>query len=171
MISPQDSVGVQVADTLPQTFHEACVPKDTLAAVDLQTVSETVTGVDGISIPYSPRTDDGLAMILLGCFFISSYVLARSKKFLLQQVKDFMLHRERTSIFASSTAADMRYLLLLTVQTCVLGGVCIFNYFNDVQPSLMERVSPHCSWEFMLLCAYSIFIQVDYIFVFGMGVF
>ena len=113
MISPQDSVGVQVADTLPQTFHEACVPKDTLAAVDLQTVSETVTGVDGISIPYSPRTDDGLAMILLGCFFISSYVLARSKKFLLQQVKDFMLHRERTSIFASSTAADMRYLLLL----------------------------------------------------------
>ena len=128
---------------MPQTFHEACVPKDTLAAVDLQTVSETVTGVDGISIPYSPRTDDGLAMILLGCFFISSYVLARSKKFLLQQVKDFMLHRERTSIFASSTAADMRYLLLLTVQTCVLGGVCIFNYFNDVQPSLMERVSPH----------------------------
>ncbi|WP_280229701.1 DUF4271 domain-containing protein [Bacteroides fragilis] len=143
MISPQDSVGVQVADTLPQIFHEACVPKDTLAAVDLQTVSETVTGVDGISIPYSPRTDDGLAMILLGCFFISSYVLARSKKFLLQQVKDFMLHRERTSIFASSTAADMRYLLLLTVQTCVLGGVCIFNYFNDVRPSLMEHVSPH----------------------------
>ena len=143
MISPQHSVGVQVAATLPQTFHEACVPKDTLAAVDLQTVSETVTGVDGISIPYSPRTDDGLAMILLGCFFISSYVLARSKKFLLQQVKDFMLHRERTSIFASSTAADMRYLLLLTVQTCVLGGVCIFNYFNDVRPSLMERVSPH----------------------------
>ena len=36
MISPQDSVGVQVADTLPQTFHEACVPKDTLAAVDLR---------------------------------------------------------------------------------------------------------------------------------------
>ena len=43
MISPRDSVGVQVADTLPQTFHEACVPKDTLAAVDLQAVSETVT--------------------------------------------------------------------------------------------------------------------------------
>jgi len=76
-------------------------------------------------------------------FFVSAYVLARSKKFLLQQVKDFMLHRERTSIFASSTAADMRYLLLLIVQTCVLGGVCIFNYFNDVRPALMERVSPH----------------------------
>ena len=75
--------------------------------------------------------------------FVSAYVLARSKKFLLQQVKDFMLHRERTSIFASSTAADMRYLLLLIVQTCVLGGVCIFNYFNDIWPALMERVSPH----------------------------
>ncbi|UVV56833.1 DUF4271 domain-containing protein [Bacteroides fragilis] len=100
--------------------------------MDLQAVSETVTGAEGMPIPYSPRTDDGLAMILLGCFFVSAYVLARSKKFLLQQVKDFMLHRERTSIFASSTAADMRYLLLLIVQTCVLGGVCIFNYFNDI---------------------------------------
>ena len=25
----------------------------------------------------------------------------------------------------------------------VLGGVCIFNYFNDIRPALMERVSPH----------------------------
>lgn len=53
-----------------------------------------------------------------------------------------MLHRERTSIFAASTAADVRYLLLLVFQTCILSGICIFNYFNDVQPTLMEKVSP-----------------------------
>ena len=40
MISPRDSVGVQVAETLPQTSHVACVPKDTLAEVDLQAMSE-----------------------------------------------------------------------------------------------------------------------------------
>ena len=55
-------------------------------------------------------------------FFLSAYVLSRSRRFLLQLVKDFLLHRERTSIFATSTAGDMRYLLLLILQTCILSG-------------------------------------------------
>ena len=101
-----------------------------------------VSGFEGIPLPYSPRTDDVIALVLLACFFFSSFALARSKKFLSQQAKDFMLHRERTSIFAASTAADVRYLLLLVFQTCILSGICIFNYFNDVQPTLMEKVSP-----------------------------
>lgn len=100
------------------------------------------SGFEGMPLPYSPRTDDVVALILLTCFFLSSFALARSKKFLSQQAKDFVLHRERTSIFAVSTAADVRYLLLLVLQTCILSGICIFNYFNDVQPALMEEVSP-----------------------------
>ena len=100
------------------------------------------TGAEGIPIPYSPRMDDGITVVLLCCFFLSAYVLSRSRKFLLQLVKDFLLHRERTSIFATSTAADMRYLLLLILQTCILVGVCIFNYFNDTSPDLVHRVPP-----------------------------
>lgn len=102
----------------------------------------TATAGTGIPLPYTPRMDDGIALILLCCFFLSAYVLSRSRKFLLQLVKDFMLHRERTSIFATSTAADMRYLLLLMGQTCVLGGVCLFNYFSDVNPMLVHHVRP-----------------------------
>ncbi|WP_418698856.1 DUF4271 domain-containing protein [Bacteroides sp.] len=108
-----------------------------------------VTGAEGIPIPYSPRMDDGITVVLLCCFFLSAYVLSRSRKFLLQLVKDFLLHRERTSIFATSTAADMRYLLLLILQTCVLAGVCLFNYFNDVRPELVTHVPP-----FLLLGIY-----------------
>ena len=106
-------------------------------------------GAEGIPIPYSPRMDDGLTIVLLCCFFLSAYVLSRSRRFLLQLVKDFLLHRERTSIFATSTAGDMRYLLLLILQTCVLVGVCIFNYCNDIQPELVHHVPP-----FMLLVIY-----------------
>lgn len=98
--------------------------------------------VAGIPIPYSPRMDDGITIVLLCCFFLSSYVLSRSRKFLLQLVKDFLLHRERTSMFATSTAGDMRYLLLLVLQTCILSGVCLFNYFNDIQPGLVYHVPP-----------------------------
>ena len=61
-----------------------------------------VVGTEGIPIPYSPRMDDGITVVLLCCFFLSAYVLSRSRKFLLQLVKDFLLHRERTSIFATS---------------------------------------------------------------------
>ena len=81
------------------------------------------SGFEGTPISYSPRTDDVIALTLLACFFLSSIALARGKKFLTQQVKDFVLHRERTSIFDSSTAADVRYLLVLVVQTCVLTGL------------------------------------------------
>ena len=60
-------------------------------------------GAEGVPIPYSPRMDDGITIVLLCCFFLSAYVLSRSRRFLLQLVKDFLLHRERTSIFATST--------------------------------------------------------------------
>ena len=116
-------------------------------------------GAEGVPIPYSPRMDDGITIVLLCCFFLSAYVLSRSRRFLLQLVKDFLLHRERTSIFATSTAGDMRYLLLLILQTCILSGVCIFNYCNDIQPELVHHVPP-----FVLLGLY-IGISLLYLFL------
>lgn len=99
-------------------------------------------GVAGLPMPYVPRHDDVVTLVLLGCFFLTSYVLARSHKFLLQLVKDFLLHRERTSIFANTTATDMRYLLLLVVQTGVLGGVALFSHVCDTNPIVVTRVPP-----------------------------
>lgn len=99
-------------------------------------------GTSGIPLPYTPGTDDALAVVLLCCFLMSSYVLSRSRKFLVQLGRDYLLNRERTSIFASSTAADMRYMLLLLVQPCVLGGVYIFNCCVQQSPALVEHVEP-----------------------------
>lgn len=107
------------------------------------------TGVEGIPIPYSPKLDDGITVLLLCCFFMSAYVLSRSRKFLGQLMKDFLLNRERTSIFAATTATDMRYMLLLILQTCVLAAVGGFNYFIDMRPELGVRVPPY-----ILLAAY-----------------
>ena len=115
---------------------------DSLQLAQIHSAQEVISGFEGTPIPYSPRTDDAIALTLLACFFLSSIALARGKKFLSQQVKDFVLHRERTSIFDSSTAADMRYLLVLVVQTCVLSWITFFNYFHDTSPALMNSVSP-----------------------------
>jgi len=125
---------------LPQSTIKA--DSDSLQLAQIHSAQEVISGFEGTPIPYSPRTDDAIALTLLACFFLSSIALARGKKFLSQQVKDFVLHRERTSIFDSSTAADMRYLLVLVVQTCVLSGITFFNYFHDTSPALMNSVSP-----------------------------
>lgn len=141
-----DTLKVPLVDTL-RLFQQGQTDSlkaeaDSLPLTAVHTEQKAESGFDGTPIPYSPRTDDAIALTLLACFFLSSIALARGKKFLSQQVKDFMLHRERTSIFDSSTAADVRYLLVLVLQTCVLAGITFFNFFHDMCPALMEHVSP-----------------------------
>ena len=140
-----DTLSSRSADTLSLLRQNQTSPAkadtDSLQLVDLHAVQEVDSGFEGTPISYSPRTDDAIALTLLACFFLSSIALARGKKFLSQQVKDFVLHRERTSIFDSSTAADVRYLLVLVLQTCVLSGITFLNYFHDTCPALMDHVS------------------------------
>ena len=141
-----DTLSSQNTDTLSLLQQKQISPakadSDSLQLADLHAVQEVDSGFEGTPISYSPRTDDAIALTLLACFFLSSIALARGKKFLSQQVKDFVLHRERTSIFDSSTAADVRYLLVLVLQTCVLSGITFLNYFHDTCPALMNQVSP-----------------------------
>lgn len=111
----------------------------TLLGIIGGTVAKTI---QSIPMPYTPRMDDVVTMVLLCCFLVSAYILSRSRKFLYQLVKDFLLNRERTSIFTTSTATDMRYLLLLIVQTCVLAALCLFDYFIETEPALVEHISP-----------------------------
>lgn len=140
-----DTLSSQNTDTLSLLQQKQISPakadSDSLQLADLRAVQEVDSGFEGTPISYSPRTDDAIALTLLVCFFLSSIALARGKKFLSQQVKDFVLHRERTSIFDSSTAADVRYLLVLVLQTCVLSGITFLNYFHDTCPALMDHVS------------------------------
>lgn len=140
-----DTLSSQNTDTLSLLQQEQISPAKadggSLQLADLHAVQEVDSSFEGTPISYSPRTDDAIALTLLACFFLSSIALARGKKFLSQQVKDFVLHRERTSIFDSSTAADVRYLLVLVLQTCVLSGITFLNYFHDTCPALMDHVS------------------------------
>lgn len=89
-----------------------------------------------IPLPYSPATDDWVAATLVFCFLLSSYVLSRSRKFLVQLIKEFVFHRERISLFAIATSSDLRYLLLLIGQTCLLAGICLHCHFCHHYPEL-----------------------------------
>ncbi len=110
-------------------------PSDTLSVI--------VSGLEADPLSYSPRMDNGIALVLLCCFILTALALARSKKILSDMMKGFLYHRERASLFAVSTSGDVRFLLLLLGQTCVLGGVVLFNFFCDTNPLLLKKVSPH----------------------------
>ena len=92
------------------------------------------------TLPYAPRMDDAVAVVLFGCFFVSAYVLAHSRKFLGLLAKGFVLHRNRPSLFAESTASDIRRLSLLILQTCVLCGVCMLCVHTRLRPELAETL-------------------------------
>ena len=100
----------QMSDTL-QLLKPSAPAADTLAAELKEEVA--VSGFEGTPVSYNLKSDDGITAVLLLCFFFTSYVLSRGKKYLFQQLKDFVHTKERNSIFAVSTAADFRYGLLL----------------------------------------------------------
>ena len=122
-----DILSSRSADTLSLLRQNQTSPAkadtDSLQLVDLHAVQEVDSGFEGTPISYSPRTDDAIALTFAGLLLSFLHSLGARKEILSQQVKDFVLHRERTSIFDSSTAADVRYLLVLVLQTCVLSGI------------------------------------------------
>ena len=85
-----------------------------------------VVGMEGIPIPYSPRMDDGITVVLLCCFFLSAYVLSRSRKFLLQLVH-FLLHANPLKFILfiddlSFTANDDNFAALKAILEGSVGG-------------------------------------------------
>ncbi len=95
-------------------------------------INLALLAISGVAtIPYSPRTDDFISTILLLCFFLTAFALSHNKKYMLLQLKNFFSHRDRASSFTTSSSIDLRMLMLLSLQTCVMGGICMFNYFND----------------------------------------
>lgn len=155
-VSPaQLAPSIEALDSVTQA-NEAKSPdtlkvyyKEHFASTDSTEYSQYTTsqpsGFEGTQLPYILKSDDGITGLLLFCFFLSSYVLSKGKKYLAQQIKDFSLtnERERNSIFAGSTASEFRHRLLLLLQTCILLGICFFEYFHDRQPSPIAVNPPY----------------------------
>ncbi|NDW13030.1 DUF4271 domain-containing protein [Bacteroides sp. 214] len=119
------------------------------------------------SISYSLRNDDVIAAILLACLLLSVFILARYRKLLELLGQNFILHKNRSSLFISVTSADMRFMLLLVLQTCLLLGICLLTYFKDLTPELTQHVSPHLLLTlYCCICVvYFILKWITYLFV------
>lgn len=105
----------------------------------LRTLLILAPRIEGTPLPYAPCNDNTIAAVLVVCFFFTSIVLSRHSKLIGQLFKDFLLHRERTSIFSTSTASDMRSLLLLALQTGMLASVSQFCFLVEQNPQMIHQ--------------------------------
>lgn len=102
----------------------------------------TGDGMSGEAMPYRLRSDGMVTSILFLCFILVSFVLARGKKHLEQQLKNFSSLKDRANLFDDTTASDVRYTLVLVLHACILSGFCIYDYFSDHDLALF-RIVPH----------------------------
>ncbi|MDR0973507.1 MAG: DUF4271 domain-containing protein [Prevotellaceae bacterium] len=92
--------------------------------------------IEAIPLPYATDTDPWVAIVLTVCFVLSAYAVGQSKSYLLQLGKNFILHKERTNLFALPVSPNMRPLLWLILQTCILSGVYALHVFCLTSPTL-----------------------------------
>lgn len=142
MILARDTI--TAPDTLALRYREHYVSTDSLLSDIYTTQSVGPMGIEGTPIPYSTRTDNVIAAIILTCFILTTFILSRGKKRLSQQIKELVSHRKRSNLFdSSSSSSDLRYSLLLIVQTCILGGILYLDYFIHKSPEVTTASSPH----------------------------
>ena len=104
-------------------------------------------GMVGEPLPYLLRSDGMITCIMFLCLAVVSFVLVKEKKYLFHQLKSILSSRERSSMFDDVTVADVRYTILLLLNTCVLLGLCIYFYLSETLPELFT-VKPHGSLLF-----------------------
>lgn len=91
--------------------------------------------------PYAMNRDSYIALIVITCLLFSSYIYARTNKILIQLFKDFILHREHTSVLRNTTTNELRFLVLLIGQTCVLVAICCYALSIYNNPALLDSNS------------------------------
>ncbi len=98
-------------------------------------------GIAGDPLPYRFRTDDYVTIVLLLSFFLEVWVVARSFRFLKQQIKDFFYIRKRENLFTPD--AELRGQIFLVFQTCFVLGILFFDYTQEFMTDVFNQVSPY----------------------------
>ena len=98
-------------------------------------------GIQGTPIPYQLRSDWMVTLVLFIGFILVSCVLSQGKKYLFVQLKNFSSTKDRASLFDDATSTDARQTLVFVLQTCLLSGFCLYDYFSGVNPVLLGSVS------------------------------
>ena len=104
----------------------------------------SLPGIAADPLPYRMRADDYVNGILLLSFFLVVWVIAKSKHFLSMRFKDFFYpRREKRSTATGGATPELRGQLFLVFQTCFALSLLFFNYTQNFQTEVFNRISPY----------------------------
>jgi len=90
-------------------------------------------------IPYLLKSDDLVSVIILICFFLLAYVFSYTWKYLFQQAKNFILHKERANLFGATTSINGYFSIIIILQTSLLTAIIFLGYFNYKCTDLLQE--------------------------------
>ncbi|MBQ6063882.1 MAG: DUF4271 domain-containing protein [Prevotella sp.] len=126
---PGHGKGKSVKDIhIPQYYRESFFSKDTLFHPELQGGRQ---GVAGEPIPYSIANDNLITSLLLGCFIIAMFTMARTRAFITRQIKSFYYISHEQANQLTETSGEVWFLLFMGLQTCLLFAIIYINYVRE----------------------------------------
>ena len=130
---PGQPLGKSVLDTsLPQYYKESFFSgKDCFHPE----IAGGRQGVAGDPMPYTIAGDDIMTTLLLVCFALTLVSVTRSWAFIQRQIKNFTYVPRGATSEIGETGAEIRFQLLLVVQSCLLFAVLCLMYMTYVEPA------------------------------------
>ncbi len=122
----------------------------------------TQQGMVGEVIPYQLRSDWMVTTLIFICFILISYVLMRGSKYIENQFTSFFSQKERNGLFNVSTSSEVRYKIVLVIQTCMLSGFCIYDYFSDVNLYLFSII-PHYLLLILFIVEVALYVLIKWL--------
>lgn len=129
------------------------------------------TDMEGVLMPYRMSADWPITAVMAFCFLLLAYALRNGKKYILQRVRHLFIHKKRASLFDVPAASDSRYSVALMAITCILAGLCLFDYFVEhggrlvqVVPHLLLLVVYGCLMMLFVLFKEGLYMFVNWIF-------
>ena len=126
---PGHGKGKSIKDIhIPQYYHDSYFSNDTLFHPELPGGRQ---GVAGEPIPYSIARDNLITSLLLGCFIIAMFTMARTRAFITRQAKSFyyMAHEQTNKL--TETSGEVWFQLFMVLQTCLLFAIIYIYYVRD----------------------------------------
>jgi hypothetical protein len=126
---PGHGKGKSVKDiNIPQYYRESFFSKDTLFHPELQGGRQ---GVVGEPVPYSIANDNLITSLLIGCFIVALFTMARTRAFITRQAKSFYYTSYEQTNKLTETSVEVWFQLFMVLQTCLLFSIIFLNYVRE----------------------------------------
>ena len=88
-------------------------------------------GVAGDPVPYTIAGDNFISSLLLGCFVVAMFTMARTRAFIIRQIKGFYYLSNTNTKTQTETSGEVWFQLFMGLQTCLLFAIVYFFYIRD----------------------------------------